>query len=85
VASQHTGHQALVDRAGVYLQKLITDMEYEQIAESIVSVTKRVAVRRITPSISYIQSEAASNKPAIIRTAKKATELDGFLYLLSFD
>lgn len=62
-------------------------MEYEQIAESIVRVTKRVAIRRITPLINYMQTEAASNRPASIRTAAntRATELDGFLYLLSFD
>lgn len=44
-------------------------MEFEQIAESIVRVTKRVAIRRIAPPINYIQTEAASNRPASIRTA----------------
>jgi len=29
VESQHSSHQALTAKAGIYLQKLITDMEYE--------------------------------------------------------
>ena len=62
-------------------------MEYEQIAESIVRVTKRLALRRITPALNTIQSEAVKNRPASVRTAAntRATELDNYLYLLSFD
>jgi hypothetical protein len=60
-------------------------MEYEQIAESIVRVTKRVALRRITPSLNTIQTEAANNRPASIRTAANNRATENYLYLLSFD
>ena len=40
------------------------DMELEQVAESIVRVIKRVAVRRLTaPNLQCIKEEAAANRP----------------------
>lgn len=56
-------------------------MEMEQIAESIVGITKRIALRRITNAptqseLKIIKQEATANRPLLINYVKASMKTD---------
>jgi len=72
-----------------YFQLTIVEMEMQQIAESIVRVTKRVHRRRLIQKLSVIMNEAKQNRPAILKLRKSCNsyvaEIDDYVYLVEFD
>ena len=81
---------SLNQKAKEYIKRTIVDMEMEQIAESIMRVTKRVLIRRGNESLAPILAEAKQNRPTRLLTSahsKKAAEsgLSDYLFEVEFD
>lgn len=60
-------------------------MEMQQVAESIVRITKRLNKRRINLLLQPILQEAKYNRPTILPQSKRNSEMDDYVFLVEFD